>query len=94
MDESIWITYTFSDAYHISAALEGVAARIAAERGLRPDEKALIEGSADHRGKMQPAEKSVRPETEASDTTLPIQAAEQEFRGEKSRRGSQFVDGK
>jgi GntR family transcriptional regulator, vanillate catabolism transcriptional regulator len=33
------------DAYDIRAALEGVAARFAAERGLRPEEKALIERS-------------------------------------------------
>ena len=33
------------DAYDIRAALEGVAARFAAERGLRPDEKAIIERS-------------------------------------------------
>jgi GntR family transcriptional regulator of vanillate catabolism len=33
------------DAYDIRAALEGVAARFAAERGLRPEETALIERS-------------------------------------------------
>jgi GntR family transcriptional regulator, vanillate catabolism transcriptional regulator len=33
------------DAYDIRAALEGVAARFAAERGLRPDETAIIERS-------------------------------------------------
>ena len=33
------------DAYDIRASLEGVAARFAAERGLRPEEKALIERS-------------------------------------------------
>jgi GntR family transcriptional regulator of vanillate catabolism len=33
------------DAYDIRAALEGVAARFAAERGLRPEEKAIIERS-------------------------------------------------
>src|ERR1700720_1101392 len=33
------------DAYEIRASLEGVAARFAAERGLRPDEKATIERS-------------------------------------------------
>ncbi|CAN5410494.1 GntR family transcriptional regulator [soil metagenome] len=33
------------DAYEIRAALEGVAARFAAERGLSPDERAVIERS-------------------------------------------------
>src|ERR1700732_3161382 len=33
------------DAYEIRASLEGVAARFAAERGLRPDETAIIERS-------------------------------------------------
>jgi GntR family transcriptional regulator of vanillate catabolism len=33
------------DAYEIRASLEGVAARFAAERGLTPDEKAVIERS-------------------------------------------------
>ncbi len=33
------------DAYEIRASLEGVAARFAAERGLRPDERAIIERS-------------------------------------------------